>query len=230
MHSLRAIAGGFLILISANASALALDGKAILAEKCMSCHNVRGPAPGTYAELLQRKAPDLFYAGSKFNRDWLVNWLQKPTPIRPAGVMFLDHIAVQDGKDTLDKASIKPCPANLGAEEAAAVAYYLMTLTSPGMKTGVVDPDAKFSQAKARRMFSKQYPCIACHTATLGKNTYGGVSGPDLTEAGDRLNPDWIFARIKDPQHWDPKTWMPKFEMSDQKRELLAQFVASMKK
>ena len=57
----------------------------------------------------------------------------------------------------------------------------------------------------------------------------GGISGPSLTEAGERLNPDWIYARIDDPRYWDPKTWMPKIEMSHAKRELLTLFLSSMK-
>jgi hypothetical protein len=57
----------------------------------------------------------------------------------------------------------------------------------------------------------------------------GGVSGPNLADAGNRLNPDWVYARIENPQHWDPKTWMPRVEMSHKKRALLTLFISSMK-
>jgi cbb3-type cytochrome oxidase cytochrome c subunit len=211
------------------ASTDALDGRAILSENCASCHNLTGPAPRTYDGVLGRKAPDLFYAGSKFNRPWLARWLQNPTVIRRSGVMFLNHIVNEDGKDLVNEPTIKPCAANLGAEEAEAVTDHLMTLTDPAMKTGIVDPTQKHSKHKAYNLFSKRMPCIGCHRITFAKKQRGGISGPDLTNAGERLNPDWIYARIENPQYWDAKTWMPKLDMSHGKRELLTQFLASMK-
>ncbi len=220
---------GVVVLATGSGGAETLDGKAIVADRCVSCHNLTGPAPATFQGVVNRKAPDLFYAGSKFNRSWLVEWLQNPTVIRRSGVMFLNHIVTEGGKDVVHADSVKPCPAKLSPEAAEAVADHLMTLKDAAMKTGVVDPAKKFSKAKARRMFAKQYPCVACHAARFGKRTRGGVSGPDLTEAGKRLNPDWVYARIEDPQHWDSKTWMPRFALSHKKRELLTLFVSSMK-
>jgi mono/diheme cytochrome c family protein len=222
-------AAGALLLLSLGHPALALDGKAIVAERCASCHDTTGPAPSTLDGVLGRKAPDLFYAGSKFNRSWLVGWLKSPTLIRQAGTMFLDHIAVENGKDTIRADSVEPCPANLSPDEAVAVADYLMTLTDPAMATGAVGSGEKFSEPQAYRLFSKQLPCIGCHTVKRGKRTLGGVSGPSLTDAGDRLNPDWVYARIENPQYWDPKTWMPRIEMSHKKRELLTLFIGSMR-
>ena len=225
---LKAVIGTLLVVVSTPLNAVAAEGGEIVSGRCVSCHNMDGPAVTTFEGVLKRRAPDLFYAGSKFNRPWLVQWLQKPTVIRPAGVMFLNHIVNEGGKDMVRSDSIKPCPANLSSEDAEAVANYLMTLTDSAMKTGVIDPAKKFRKSMARRLFTKQLPCVACHTARLGKKTWGGVSGPNLIEAGNRLNPDWVYARIKNPQHWDPKTWMPKFELSHRKRELLTLFVSSM--
>ncbi len=222
-------ATGALVILSLAAPAVALDGKAIVAERCASCHDVTGPAPSTFEGLRARKAPDLFYAGSKFNRPWLVEWLKKPTIVRRAGTMFLDHIVTEDGKDQIRDGSVKPCSADLTTDETVAVADHLMTLTDPAMKTGVVDSGKKFSKPKAYRMFAKQLPCIGCHTVKRGKRTLGGASGPSLTNAGERLNPDWVYARIDNPQYWDPKTWMPRIEMSHRKRELLTLFIGSMR-
>ncbi|MFQ5953809.1 MAG: hypothetical protein ACE5JZ_01940 [Kiloniellales bacterium] len=228
-HVLLAAATGFLALVTASHGANALDGKLIFEQNCVSCHNVAGPAPTTFEGVLKRKAPDLFYAGSKFNRPWLVLWLQGPTPIRPSGVMFLRHIVSKGGKDMVEDGKVQPCPAKLGPERAEVVTDYLMTLTDTTMKTGVIDPAKKFSKPKALRLFRKQLPCIGCHTIRFGKRRMGGISGPSLIEAGKRLNPDWVYARIENPQYWDPKTWMPRLEMSHKKRGLLTLFIASMK-
>ncbi len=219
----------WLVCLTVTGGAAALDGRALVSERCASCHDLTGPAARTYRGVVARKAPDLFYAGSKFNRAWLVAWLQSPTAIRRSGVMFLNHIAVEDGKDWIAERTVKPCSARLSRTEAEAAAGYLMTLQDPAMKTGVVDPAKKLRKHKAYRLFTKQLPCIGCHRIKFGKREMGGVSGPDLTGAGDRLNPDWIYARIENPQYWDPKTWMPRIAMSHRKREMLTLFVSSMK-
>jgi cytochrome c2 len=214
---------------SVPAQAQVLDGRALVSERCASCHDITGPAPTTFVGVLNRKAPDLFYAGSKFNRPWLVAWLQGPTAIRRAGVMFLNHVLDEAGKDRILEETVKPCPANLSRKQAGKAADHLMTLVDPAMKTGVVDIGKKLRKHKAYRLFTKQLPCIGCHRIKFGKRTRGGVSGPDLTNAGERLNPDWIYARIANPQYWDPKTWMPSIEMSHRKREMLTLFISSMK-
>lgn len=220
---------GIFLFIFTPKNTLALDGLAIVKSKCTTCHNISGPAPTTFEGLLKRKAPDLFYAGSKFNRAWLVEWLQNPKQIRPAGELYLNHITVNDGKDSIAVATIKPCPVKLNLEEAEVVTDYLMNLRDKTMKTGVVDTGKKFSRPKALRLFRKQLPCIGCHSVSWRTKVIGGVSGPNLTDAGRRLNPDWIYARIKDPQYWDPQTWMPTIDMSHKKRELLVLFIGSMK-
>ena len=207
----------------------ALDSKAIVKSQCVSCHDITGPAPQTFGELVKRRAPDLFYAGSKFNRPWLVKWVQNPTIIRQSGMMFLNNLVNDGGKDRIQSGNVKPCPTKLKPGEAEAVADYLMTLKDAKMKTGVIDGRKSFSQSRAIMMFTKQYPCIGCHMIQMWGEETGGVSGPTLIGAGARLNPDWIYARIENPQYWDPKTWMPKIPLSDMKREMLTLFVASMK-
>jgi cytochrome c2 len=189
-----------LLVLTPESAAVAQDG-ALAAERCASCHNLTGPAPATFEDVLNRKAPDLFYAGSKFNRPWLVKWLQNPTVIRPAGVMFLNHVVSEDRRDGIKDGSVKPCPADLSAEESEAVSDYLMTLRDPAMKAGVVDSEQKLRELKAYRLFTKRLPCIGCHRIKFRKKEMGGISGPDLRSAGERLNPDWIYARIENPQY-----------------------------
>ena len=226
---LGAIVVAGLVCLAPASPAVALDGAALAAENCAACHDLTGPAPTTFQGVLARKAPDLFYAGAKFNRPWLVEWLQNPAIIRRAGVMFLNNIVNEDRKDRVREGSVTPCPAKLDAGEAEAVADYLMTLKDPAMAVGVVDLEQDLREPKAYRLFTKQLPCIGCHRIKFRKKKMGGISGPDLTNAGERLNPDWIYSRIENPQYWDPKTWMPQIEMSHRKREMLALFLAAMK-
>ena len=167
--ALFVLASCVLAVIALTERAVAQDGTAIVQSKCVSCHNVTGPAPKTFAELMEREAPDLFYAGSKFNRPWLVEWLQNPTIIRRAGVMFLNHIVNQDRKDQIDEATVKLCASKLSVEDAEAVTDFLMTVTDPAMKTGIIDPARKFRIPKAYNLFAKRMPCIGCHGIKRGK-------------------------------------------------------------
>jgi len=225
------IASGMLALGTwvAGATAGALDGRAIVERECAGCHRLEPPAASTFETLLDRAAPDLFYAGSKFRREWLIDWLQNPMPIRYSGVVYLNHLGLEGGADRIAIDTVQSCSAKLDPGRAEAVTEHLMTLEDATMKTGVIEPGKKFSKAKALRLFRKQLPCVGCHTVQWGKRIMGGVSGPNLADAGNRLNPDWVYARIENPQHWDPKTWMPRLEMSHRKRALLTLFISSMK-
>lgn len=209
--------------------AMALEGSTIVKKKCVSCHNIMRPAPRTFQGVLKRRAPDLFYAGSKFKRQWLIRWIQKPSLIRPSGVMFINNIVTRKGRDIIDNAKVKPCPSKLKPAEAQSVADFLMTLKDPKMPIGVVDPKKRLRKSKALMTFASKYPCIGCHTIMFKGKVRGGKSGPDLRNAGNRLNPDWVYARIENPQYWDPKTWMPKIEMSHKKRTMLTLLINSMK-
>ncbi|MBI4827927.1 MAG: c-type cytochrome [Nitrospinae bacterium] len=90
------MAGGMLAALALAGPASAADGKAVVsANKCASCHKMAGPAAKTIAEVRQRKAPDLFYAGSKFKKEWLEKFLQSPTKLRPAGTVYISPAAAQ---------------------------------------------------------------------------------------------------------------------------------------
>ena len=217
------------LVIAGTASAASKSGEEIVNDKCVSCHDIVGPAPGTFDKLIERKGPDLFYAGSKFNRSWLIDWLQNPTPIRYSGNLFLNHIVVQNGKDKLAADASESHP-KLEARETESVADYLMTLKDDQMPTGIIDRATRFKKSKALTLFRKRLPCAGCHRIKWGKRTVGGISGPDLAEAGLRLNPDWVYAMLENPQYWGPKIAMPKLLMSDKKREMLTLFIASLKK
>ena len=45
---------------------------------CAACHALVKPADASIDRLWTRKGPDLWYAGSKFNAEWLTSWLENP--------------------------------------------------------------------------------------------------------------------------------------------------------
>ncbi|MFQ5437848.1 MAG: hypothetical protein ACE5DK_03350, partial [Paracoccaceae bacterium] len=62
----------------------AAAGKAAFeAQGCNACHYTDGPAKEkTIEDQLAKKGPELWYAGDKFQQEWLTGWLAEPTPIR----------------------------------------------------------------------------------------------------------------------------------------------------
>lgn len=176
-------------------------------EQCASCHALTHDyASAGAAERIVRKGPPLDFAGNKFNRDWLVAWLQEPVRIRPAGI-FPPAVA-QPGPDgdVVDLATLPAHPA-LSAEQAEAMADHLMTLKP---FDDLIAADTWEPGSIALRMgkmnFGKFKGCDGCHQDAPDN---GGVSGPELYSAWARLQPAFISSYISNSVAWDPNTMMP---------------------
>lgn len=191
---------------------LAADGAAILKKDCESCHNLTGPAPQTLKELWAIKGPNLAYAGNKYRKEWLVDWLQQPRQIRPAGEFYAKHIKTGEKHDVVDESTIKPHIA-LPAPDAAAVAAELMKLKQHDdlIAKEKIEPGTG-SKMMGEMMFDKFLGCSACHRI---EPDFGGLSGPEVYTAAKRLQPEFIASFIRNPQAWEPKTWMPNKHVSD---------------
>lgn len=186
------------------------------AKKCGGCHYTQGPArEKTIADQKAKKGPELWYAGSKFQKAWLEAWLQDPKPIRP---LKYNVLAEKNPGDHL----------KLSGDEAKGVAEFLMALTSADVKAGSITP--KENDPKAKKIFTKDMPCSGCHQyPDRGGKTAGGISGPSLAGASRRLNPDWILAYLQKPEIFKPVKAMPVFTgyISDKDMEKLAAWVAA---
>ncbi|MBL6931815.1 MAG: c-type cytochrome [Rhodospirillales bacterium] len=198
-----------------NARADAAAGKAAFdANKCNECHYTDGPAKEkTIDDVLAKKGPELWYAGSKFNADWLGGWLADPKPIR-----LLAYNSLKE-KNPGDHPK-------LAAADAGSVRDFLMSLTSGDVEAGKVK--AK-KNPKGKLIFTKKMPCSGCHQYPDKDSAKGGISGPSLVEAGVRLNPDWILAYLLHPSVFKPVKDMPNFVglLSDKDMLNVSRFVAS---
>lgn len=209
--------------------AAAASGAELLKAQCAECHALTKPENATLERLWERQGPDLQYAGSKFKKTWLVAWLQNPTVIRPGGVMYskLAKPAATAGEpDTIDTAQLKP-HMKLAKGDAEAAAAALMELKAPSDL--VVKGAFKAEPVNvmfASMLFTKLRGCTSCHASKPGN---GGLSGPDLVDAGNRLEPDFIASYIKDPQKFDPHIWMPTLELTDADIQKLTGYIATMK-
>lgn len=188
------------------------EGAEILKKDCASCHNLAGPAPQTLKELWNIKGPNLAYAGNKYRKEWLVNWLQAPRHIRPAGEFYAKHIKTGDKRDVVDTATIKDHMA-LSKSDAVAVAAELMKLKQHDdlIAKEKIEPGTD-SKMMGEMMFDKFLGCMACHQI---EPDFGGLSGPEVYTVADRLQPEFIASFMRNPQAWEPKTWMPNKHVSD---------------
>lgn len=198
----------------------------LLSQQCVACHAIAKPDKTSLDRLWERKGPDLYYAGSKFNKAWLVSWLQNPATIRGGGVMFakLAKGAADHTVDTIDAAQL-PAHMKLSAADAATAADLLMALKGDGLvAAGGFKNEPPNSMASM--LFSKLRGCTSCHTAKPGG---APTSGPELYTAGDRLQPDFVHAYITNPQKFDAHTWMPSLGLNDADVQKLTGYIGTLK-
>jgi len=223
MMRARALLLSGLLVLAAKAGAT--DGAALLQQQCAACHNLTGPAPANLAQLWARKGPDLFYAGNKYRKEWLVSWLQSPTRIRPAGEFYEDHIHRGAQSDEVD-ASTLPAHAKLSAADAEAVAAELMRLKPMDQLIAQekIEPGT-VSRSMGEMAFDKFLGCMACHEIAPDR---GGLSGPELYDAGRRLQPEYVASYIRRPRAWDPKIWMPNKGVSDANIQKMVRYLIAL--
>ena len=196
-----------------------------LQSKCGECHALKAPAQYSLERLWERKGPDLYYAGDKFNQAWLVKWLQDPQRIRPAGQFYFKHVKPGAKEDVVD-ASTLITHVKVSKEEAEAYASALMKLKGP---PGFIEKGSYKGQAgspvMAAMFFNKLRGCSACHLSSPGA---GGQSGPELYTGGERLQADYIHDYIKDPQKIDPYIWMPKLGLTEADLQRLTGYIVGL--
>lgn len=205
------------LAISTGLQAEALPGAAVFTlQACQSCHLTEAPTETTsITDQLNKKGPELWYAGSKFQSDWLITWLADPAPIRRM------HY------NSLTEPNLNNHPV-LSPNDSRLVGDYLMTLGADLATRGQIKPR---THPKGRMVFKKKMACDGCHQYAERNNTMGGLSGPPLSDAGIRLNPDWVLAYLSDPEAFKPVMMMPSFKgmMSKKELEYLAAYIANFK-
>ncbi|MDQ6967624.1 MAG: c-type cytochrome [Mariprofundaceae bacterium] len=214
------------LLWSVNASAGAVEGfKFMEKQACAACHNITGEVSAKTVGLW-RKGPALYYAGDKYNQNWIESWLQKPTRIRPSGEFYLDHTQTGVKWNTLRHDSLKP-HVKLAALDARNVALALTELRAKDALVNVehYNADMTVPSGLGDMMFDKVNGCLACHSI---EPNYGGLSGPELYTAAARLKPEYMLSYIRNPQAWNHKSWMPRRELSEEDMQKTVNYIISL--
>ena len=64
----------------------------------------------------------------------------------------------------------------------------------------------------------------------LAGKSRGGISGPSLIDAGNRLQASWVANWLKNPKMFSEKSRMPIYKMDDETRLRFTQFIMALKK
>jgi mono/diheme cytochrome c family protein len=169
--------------------------------KCSVCHRFNG-----YGGTL---APDLSFEGSRAQRSWLISFLKNPQTLRPTLTLRMPQF-------------------NMTEREAATIAdYFEMALQSSAVKLEGANPNQLTPQMTSlgKQLYEVKYQCQSCHT--IGSS--GGYVGPNLSNVGNWMKPEWIAAWLRDPQSMVPDAIEPRLSLTDQEVKALTTYLMSLR-
>jgi mono/diheme cytochrome c family protein len=160
--------------------------KELLQQTCVQCHRLEGTAESRF----KLHAPDLIWAGSKYQRSWLIRWLTgKEAPLYAKGYLW----------DLTNVPSKHPIVTD--SEANALADYFAEHNKDPRVTVGAFDV-AKVTKFDVTfgRMAYKAHACLGCHTIEENGKLIGGPQSAALQNAGQRYNMDWLYRFGQNPQ------------------------------
>jgi mono/diheme cytochrome c family protein len=165
---------------------------------CSGCHGILGGGEGSQVTDAPAAgvAPDLGNAGSRYGADWLREFLEDPSPVRPAGYAPGSGSRMPDFRLTPD--------------EVERVAGYLQGLTGEPERSGRTAPAtelpalSRWGRARAESYLTDRLSCLGCHSWRGD----GGRVAPPLDGLTDRLQVDEVVRMVRDPGATRPGTIM----------------------
>jgi len=153
---------------------------------CASCHRFEGKPESRF----KLRAPDLMWAGSKYQRSWLIGWLTgKEAPLYAKGYRW----------DLAEGITKHPTVSDSDAE--ALADYFERYLVDPRVTVGAFDVSKVTAvEVEFGRQLYKAHACIGCHRIEDNGRLVGGPQSVSLAEAGRRDNMDWLFRFGQNPQ------------------------------
>lgn len=164
--------------------------KELIKNTCASCHRFAGKPDSRF----KLKAPDLIWAGSKYQRSWLIRWLTgKEAPLYAKGYRW----------DLSDVPAKHPM---VSESEADAIAdYFERRYKDRRVKVGAFDASKVTAmEVEFGRGAYKAHACIGCHVIEENGKLIGGPQSASLVEAGRRYNMDWLYRFGQNPQDFTP--------------------------
>ncbi len=176
-------------------------GEQTVKSTCTTCHRIEGNP----VSRKNKKAPDLIWAGNKYQPQWLEEWLQDPKQrLYPVGYDY--------------NAKRKQPHLALPAETAKAVTQYLALLKDPRIQEGIMKPGTSEQMQKGKKLY-QEHACTNCHwtPAETRRGYTGGKSSTSFLKMGTRLKADWVYRFNLNPNDFVPKSgaYIPKPPLPD---------------
>lgn len=169
---------------------------------CTQCHRIEGRPMSREA----KQAPDLIWAGSKYQSEWLKAWLQDPKQrLYPLGYDY--------------NRSRKKRHLTLSAKEAKAASQFLGTLIDSRVENGLMKPGTPQEIEKGKKLY-EEHACSNCHWTPMKnrRRPIGGNSSTSLVKMGLRLKADWVYRFNLNPNDFVPDSgaYIPKIPLPDE--------------
>jgi mono/diheme cytochrome c family protein len=173
---------------------------------CFGCHDIKG-----FNEEAQI-GPNINQMTAKAQPDWIFRWVRNPKDYNPHTRMpnfrFTDEQAEQITAFLVNVSKENPYHVQKGISAGGNAAHGKDLVGSVGCKgCHVIGDDTRMRDARG---FSYDI-------------------APELTRAGSKLDPDWMFAWIKNPRQFRPNTRMPDLRLTDQEAKDIVAYLSTMK-
>jgi cytochrome c2 len=182
---------------------------------CFGCHLIDYPA---YREM-PRPGPTLKGVASKTNPGWTYRWIEAPREFRPTTWMphfFFQENIVGELNEERQRAEIRGLVSYIW-DRSDSLEY----------------PPAPSGDAANGELLFNSIGCTGCHLRD-GEATrdqffpqINRMHGPNLVNAGSKLDPDWLFAWLKNPKEYNPDTRMPSLRLTDREAADLVAYLMS---
>ncbi len=171
--------------------------------RCGLCHNVSPSGVNI--------PPALANAGDKFQTAWMEAYLKAPyrrrwesSGVRP--ILRMPNFLLSD-------------------EETRALAAFLATRYNSAHIGQLALSDNDSSHVAEGKQIFYEYACYGCHKIA----GQGGEVGPDLSNVGSRLRPDYLAAFLQNPQAFIPGSPMKISELWEEEVQSLVAYLVSLK-
>jgi len=166
---------------------------------CQACHAADG------LEDIQKFGPPFEGLKKKLSGErWMLSWLKNPEKMRPRTIM----------------------PAFvLGDDEIRDVTAFVLSLEFEKDYPGVNLADA--SSQEGERLFT-DLGCKACHSPVREEESLTRRV-PNLSDAGAKLDSDWVFEYINDPRVYNSETRMPRVTLTEDDRKNITAYLMTLK-
>ncbi|MEI6083270.1 MAG: c-type cytochrome [Verrucomicrobiota bacterium] len=180
---------------------------------------------------LRKVGPNLQKVAIKDTKEWTRKWLENPTAFRPNTYMprfwgLDNNIGTPDRNNA----------------EINAITEFLFNVS----ETPVLPAPPVAGNAEHGKTLVDNVGCLACHV--VGDNLLSlkppaklakfmdewqyrrfRSQGPQLAGTGSKTDKNWLYAWLKDPKQYHPRTKMPNLRLSDQEAADIAEYLTGLR-